>query len=265
MIVTKMGVHKKAQDFLYHATQNGHLFYGDCLEIMAHVEDKSIDLILCDLPYGTTRCKWDVVIPFDALWKEYERIIKDNGVILLFSQAPFDKLLACSNLKLFRYEWIWEKTQATGHLNAKRMPMKAHETILVFYKKMPTYNPIKTTGHIRKTASAKSKIGNRNNLYGNYKLTDYDSTERFPRSILHFPSDKQIACFHPTQKPVDLLAYFIQTYTNKGNMVLDNTSGSGTLAVACEQLDRQWICIEKEKEYCDITVNRLSSIQPCIL
>lgn len=228
---------------------------------MKNIPDKSINMILCDLPYGTTKCKWDVIIPFTDLWEQYERIIKDNGAIVLFSQAPFDKVLACSNLKLFRYEWIWEKTQATGHLNAKKMPMKSHENILVFYKKLPVYNPIKTTGHQRKVSSAKSKEGNKNSLYGDFKLTDYDSTERYPRSVLTFSSDKQKEYFHPTQKPIELCKYLIRTYTHEFDVVLDNTSGSGTTILAAEILTRKWIGIEKESIYCDITKERFSKLK----
>lgn len=146
---------------------NYKLYKGDCLEVMIDIPDKSIDMILCDLPYGTTRCKWDSIIDLEKLWEQYNRIIKDNGAIVLFAQTPFDKVLGASNLKMLKYEWIWEKTQATGHLNAKKMPMKAHENILVFYKKLPTYNPQKTTGH--KPINSYTKYistQNKSDLYG---------------------------------------------------------------------------------------------------
>lgn len=226
---------------------------SDCFDIFPLIKDKSIDLILCDLPYGTTRAKWDCLLDLDKLWKEYKRIIKDNGVILLFAQTPFDKVLGCSNLDMLRYEWIWEKTQATGHLNAKKMPMKAHENILVFYKKLPLYNPQKTKGHIRKVSKAKhkqkcveSEIYNKNT-----KLTSYDSTERYPRDVLKFKTDKQKSAIHSTQKPVALLEYFIKTYTNEGMLVLDNCAGSFSTSEACDNLNRDWICIEKDKNNFD--------------
>lgn len=205
-------------------------------------------MILCDLPYGTTKCKWDSRIDLKRLWSDYERMIKDNGAIVLFAQTPFDKVLGCSNLKLLRYEWIWEKTSATGHLNAKKMPMKAHENILVFYKQLPTYNPQKTHGHVRKISKSEHKANCiESEVYNKgQKLTTYDSTERYPRSIQTFSSDKQKIKLHSTQKPVDLCKYLIKTYTNKGDLVLDNCAGSGTTAIACIETGRDFICIEKD-------------------
>lgn len=243
------------------------LYFGDCLDIIPkHIEDKSIDLILCDLPYGTTNCSWDTIIDLKILWYEYERIIKDNGAIVLFAQSPFDKVLGCSNLKLLRYEWIWEKTQATGHLNAKKMPMKAHENILVFYKKTPTYNPIMTDGHIRKVSKAKNRancIIRRNdtdNIYNNEyadKVSDYDSTIRYPRSVLKFKSDKQISNLHKTQKPLELVKYLIKTYSNENDIVLDNAMGSGTTCLGAKELNRRYIGIEIDEKNFNISVNRL--------
>ena len=183
------------------------LYNGDCLEIMKNISDKSVDMILCDLPYGTTACKWDTVIPFEPLWEQYNRIIKDNGAILLFAQTPFDKVLGSSNLQMLKYEWIWEKTQATGHLNAKKMPMKAHENILVFYKKLPTYNPQMTEGHTPIHSYTKY-ISTQNNteIYGrmNREISGGGETTRYPRSVLTFASDKQTCYLHPTQKPLAL-------------------------------------------------------------
>lgn len=235
------------------------LILGDCLEVMPMIKDKSVDLILCDLPYGTTKAKWDCVIDMPTLWTQYNRIIKDNGAILLFAQLPFDKLLACSNLKNLRYEWVWEKTQATGHLNAKKMPMKAHEVILVFYKKLPSYSPIMTKGHPLKTASSKNRIASivRNadksdRLYGlenTENIPDYRSTERYPRSVIRFKTDKQKSNLHPTQKPVALLEYLIKTYTEEGELVLDNCSGSGSVGEACLNTNRDFLLIEKELNY----------------
>lgn len=246
------------------------IYNMDCIVGMQQIPDKSIDMILCDLPYGTTQNKWDSVIDLDELWKQYERIIKDNGAIVLTAQAPFDKVLAASNLKLLRYEWIWEKTSATGHLNAKKMPMKAHENVLVFgkqdhahllvfYKRLPTYNPQKTTGHKRKVSTAYHKRNsNKSTNYNDYGLSDYDSTERYPRSVLTFATDKQKSSLHPTQKPVALFEYLIKTYTNEGDLVFDGCSGSGTTAVAAINTKRKFLCMEKEKEYFYKSVERVT-------
>lgn len=201
-----------------------------------------------------------------GLWSHYNRIVKDNGAILLFAQTPFDKTLAASNLKDLRYEWIWEKTQATGHLNAKKMPMKAHENILVFYKKLPIYNPQKTYGHIRKVSSAKNRaacIERRNdtdNIYNNEdptKVSDYSSTERYPRSVLTYPTDKQTSNLHKTQKPLELCRYFIRTYSNSGDLILDNTAGSGTTGEACVIENRDYLLIEKDPSIYEVCKNRL--------
>lgn len=237
------------------------VYLGDCLELMPrHINDKSIDMIFCDLPYGTTRAKWDSVIDLPKLWVEYERVIKDNGVILLFAQTPFDKVLGASNLKLLKYEWIWEKTQATGFYNAKKMPMKAHENILVFYKKAPTYNPQKTEGHkpvnsYTKYLSTQSKT----ELYGKAtkEVSGGGETDRYPRSVLKFPSDKQKSTLHPTQKPLALIEHLIKTYTNEGDLILDNTCGSGTTLLGAKNLNRNFIGMEKEKKYFYITLERL--------
>ncbi len=236
------------------------LYNGDCLEVMKNIEDKSIDMILADLPYGTTKCKWDSVIDLKLLWVQYERIIKDNGAILLFGQLPFDKVLGASNLKLLRYEWIWEKTQATGHLNAKKMPMKSHENILVFYKKLPTYNPQKTAGH-KPVNSYTKYIATQNNteIYGkmNKEIKGGGETERYPRDILKFKSDKQTCKLHPTQKPVDLLKYLIKTYTNENEVVLDNSMGSGSTGVACIETNRSFKGIELYKDIFETAKERI--------
>lgn len=235
------------------------VLWGDCLQVMEGIETASVDLILCDLPYGTTRNKWDSVIDLPSLWKHYERIIKPNGAIVLTAQTPFDKVLAMSNLKLLKYEWIWEKTLATGHLNAKKMPMKAHENVLVFYKALPTYNPQKTTGHARKVSSAAHKVNSKQSTnYNPVGLTSYDSTERYPRSVIKFATDKQKSSLHPTQKPVALMEYLILTYTNPGDLVLDNAAGSGSTLVAAKNLGRQFIGIEKDEHYYEICVERLN-------
>lgn len=237
------------------------LLFGDCLERMKEIPDGSVDLILTDPPYGTTACKWDSMINLIEMWKEIKRVIKPNGAILLCAQTPFDKVLGVSNLDMLRYEWIWEKTTATGHLNAKKMPMKAHENILVFYNKLPTYNPQKTFGHVRKTSTAdRGRLGGE--CYGDQVgVTTYDSTERYPRSVQVFSTDKQKSSLHPTQKPVALMEYLIRTYTNENELVLDFTMGSGTTGVACVNTNRKFIGIELEWEYFNIACNRINLAQ----
>lgn len=229
------------------------IHHGDCLDLMKDISDKSVDMILCDLPYGTTRNKWDSIIPLDKLWEQYERIIKDNGAIVLTAQTPFDKVLGASNLKILKYEWIWQKNIATGHLNAKKMPMKAHENILVFYKKPPTYNPQFTLGEAYH--NKRKPINDSGSNYGEIKRTDtINEGSRYPVSVLEF--DREIG-LHPTQKPVALMEYFINTYTNEGEVVLDNCIGSGTAAIACMNKKRNWIGIEMEQEYVDLANKRI--------
>lgn len=237
------------------------ILLGDCLDLMKNIVSGSVDMVLCDLPYGTTRCKWDSIIDLDRLWLEYKRIIKPNGVIVLTAQTPFDKILGSSNLGMLKYEWIWEKTQASGHLNAKKMPLKAHENILVFYKDLPTYNPQKTTGHKPINSYTKYvKTQNNTELYGEMKqeIIGGGETDRFPRSVLLFKSDKQTSCLHPTQKPLNLMEYLILTYTNEGDVVLDNAAGSGTTAIACLNTNRQFIVMEKEEKYYNIILKRVA-------
>ncbi|AOA54513.1 MULTISPECIES: site-specific DNA-methyltransferase [Bacillus] len=232
----------------------------DCLEGMKLIPDKSVDMILCDLPYGTTQNKWDSIIPLDKLWEQYERIIKDNGAIVLTAQTPFDKVLGGSNLKLLKYEWIWEKNRGTGHLNAKKMPMKNHENILVFYKKLPTYNPQMREGEPYQRLNCSKNALNKGN-YG--KTKDSHSTvsdgKRYPLSVLDFAVVERT--IHPTQKPVELFEYLIKTYTNEGEIVLDNCLGSGTTAIACELNNRKWIGFETEQQYIELINKRLDSIQ----
>ena len=237
-------------------TNDFKLYKGDCLEIMRVIPDKSVDMILCDLPYGTTRNKWDTIIPLEELWEQYERIIKDNGAIALFAQTPFDKVLGVSNLKMLKYEWIWEKEQGTGFLNAKKMPLKNHENILIFYKKPPIYNPQMRKG--------KPYTLERNTFTVNYgKQVDMVRTEntgeRYPLTILKFKRDKEK--LHPTQKPVDLLEYLIKTYTNEGEIVLDNCMGSGSTGVACLNANRKFIGIELDENYYNIACNRINNIK----
>lgn len=235
-------------------------YRGDCLDLMLDISDKSIDMILADLPYGTTNCKWDSVIDLPKLWKQYERIIKDNGAIVLFAQTPFDKVLGSSNLDMLRYEWIWEKTQATGHLNSKRMPMKSHENILVFYKHLPTYNPQKTTGHKPINSYTKYvKTQNNTEIYGKVKkeISGGGETDRYPRSVITFSSDKQTSKLHSTQKPIALIEYLIKTYTNENDLVLDNTAGSGTTGLGAKNLKRNYIMMEKDPEIYQVCCDRV--------
>ena len=227
---------------------------------MKDIPDGSIDMILCDLPFGqTSRNKWDVVIPFEPLWEQYRRIVKDNGAIVLFANGMFTAELMYSNKSMWRYNLIWEKTQPTGFLNARKMPLRSHEDICIFYKGMPTYNPQKSTGHKRKVSKAEHKTNCKNTTdYGEHGLTTYDSTERYPRSVLKFAKDSQKSALHPTQKPVALLEYLIKTYTNPGETVLDNCMGSGSVGVACLNTDRQFIGIELDRHYFGIANERIS-------
>ncbi len=232
---------------------------GDCLELMKDIPDGSSDMVLCDLPYGTTQNKWDTIIPFDKLWEQYERIIKQNGAIVLTSQSPFDKVLACSNLKLFRYELIWRKSRPSGHLNANRMPLKAHENILVFYKKLPVYNKQMTKGkpnHVKDGSIRQTKATNNN--YGSFENVAQKATDlKNPVSVLDFSQQDPNKIIHPTQKPVALFEYLIKTYTNEGDVVLDNCAGSGTTGEACINTNRKYILMEKEEKYFDIINDRL--------
>lgn len=232
------------------------LYHGNCLDLLPTLPDKSVDMVLCDLPYGTTQCKWDIVIPFEPLWEQYLRVAKEDAAIVLHGAQPFTSALIMSQLKLFKYEWVWEKTHPTGHLNAKKMPMKAHENILVFYCKLPVYNPQKTSGHVRKTAV---KRRDATPVYGDQDFIElpYSSTERYPRSVLTFPSDKQRSALHPTQKPLALAEYLVHTYTNPGATVLDNCMGSGTTGVACRKLGRRFIGMELDKAYFEIAKQRI--------
>lgn len=230
----------------------------DCLEGMKAMPDKSVDMVLCDLPYGTTRNKWDTTIPLEQLWAQYDRIVKDNGAICLFAQLPFDKVLGASNLKNLRYEWVWKKKQGTGHLNAKKMPLKAHEVVLVFYKKPPIYNPQMRPG---KPYTCKSGRGSSN--YGDQEqVVTVNEGYRYPVDVLEFNSDKGL---HPTQKPVALCEYLIKTYTNPGDTVLDNCMGSGTTAVACINTGRQYIGFELDPHYHEIAEQRVAEAVDALL
>lgn len=231
---------------------------GDCLQVMKDMPDESVDMILTDLPYGTTECAWDEVIPMAALWEQYLRVAKPEAAIVLTAAQPFTSKLVMSRPDLFRYEWIWEKGHATGHLNAKKQPLRAHESALVFYRKQPIYNPKMTRGHERKTST---KRGDTTEVYGSQSFGPiaYDSTERYPRTVQFFSSDKQSSSLHPTQKPVALMRYLIETYTAPDQVVLDSCAGSGTTAVACAMSGRRSICIEQEAKYLSVITERIES------
>jgi site-specific DNA-methyltransferase (adenine-specific) len=224
---------------------------GDCLELMKSIPDKSIDAIICDLPYGTTSNKWDSIINLDDLWKQYKRICK--GAIILTAQTPFDKVLGCSNLKMLKYEWIWVKENGTGFLNAKKAPLKNHENVLVFYEKQPIYNPQMRTGFKPYTQKAGRASSNYRPQIGS--IVTKSNGDRYPLSVIEFKRDKDK--IHPTQKPVALMEYFVKTYTNQGDMVLDNCMGSGTTGVACKNLGRKFIGIEQDANYFEIASKRI--------
>ena len=244
--------------------QNITLWQGDCLEVMKNIPDKSVDMILCDLPYGTTQNKWDKVIDLSLLFAEYKKLIKSGGVIALFSQQPFTTDLIQANRRQFRYEWIWQKSNKTGFLNAKKMPLKEHENILIFYNKLPTYNPQMKKG--KHTNARKGKALSSN--YGKfYRMDSQQVEEYYPSTILSFRCVNQQRLserFHPTQKPVPLLEYLIKTYTNEGETVLDNCMGSGSTGVACVNTNRNFIGIELDENYFQIAKNRIEETQTAL-
>ena len=234
------------------------LYKGDCLELMKNIPDKSIDMILCDLPYGTTACKWDTVIPFEPLWEQYNRIIKNNGAIVLFGSEPFSSKLRMSNLKMYKYDWVWDKITARGHLVAKYRPMQQTENISVFSKSKTNYYPImidRPSDKIQITRECK-----RTEIMGGTKkqmeLKKYDKW--FPKTLLTFKTERG---YHPTQKPVALLEYLIKTYTNEGEMVLDNCMGSGSTGVACVNTSRDFMGIELDENYFNIANERIKDAQ----
>lgn len=231
------------------------IMHGDCLERMKEIPSESVDMVLSDPPYGTTMCKWDSIIDVEAMWGELERVIKPRGVVILTAAQPFASMLVCSNPKMFKYDLIWEKPNATGFLNAKKMPLRAHESILVFYKKLPTFNPQMSHGHERKKSKRKTV---NSECYGKaLSLSEYDSTSRYPRSVKRVSSDKQKESLHPTQKPVELMEWIIKSYTNAGDCVLDFAMGSGTTGVAAKINNRFFIGIELENKYFKIAEKRI--------
>jgi len=236
------------------------VWFGDCLDLMKNISTQSVDMILCDLPYGTTACSWDCIIPFEDLWLNYNRIIKENGTVVLTGSQPFTSKLICSNIEDFKYEIIWIKHQATNPMFSKKGILKAHENICVFYRKQPTYNP--QIEYDKPYGGFKSRLGKKiGEAYGEIldsQHRDNPDGERYPVSFVYFANvnkDKM----HPTQKPVELMEYLIKTYTNEGDLILDNCAGSGSTLVAAKNLNRQFIGIEKEQKYYDIIINRLKN------
>ncbi|CAJ1226622.1 DNA-methyltransferase [Lactiplantibacillus xiangfangensis] len=234
---------------------------GNCLDLMKSVADQSVDMICCDLPYGTTANAWDEVIPFAPLWKQYSRVIKDHGAIVLFSQLPFgSKLIESAPRDLpFRHEWIWEKSRATGFLNAHRVPLRAHENILVFYKHLPTYNPQFTTGKPYRSVKQGAMTSNYHQTRG-HKVVSQSDGRRYPRDVIKFASPNSKS-YHPTQKPVRLLDYLIKTYTNPGDLVLDNCMGSGSTGVSAIETGRSFIGMEMNDKYFEIAQQRINEAQ----
>ena len=240
------------------------IYQGDCLELMNGIPDKSVDMILCDLPYGTTACKWDTIISFDRLWSQYERIIKNNGVVVLTGREPFSSHLRLSNDTLYRYDWIWEKTRPQRFVQAKKMPLSYFENISVFYKSLPTYNPQMTKGkpyvkrHVNTTKGVVQGEDKRNGT------KTINGGERYPSDIIKV-SNPNSNSLHPTQKPVALFEYLIKTYTNEGDLVLDNCIGSGTTAISAINTNRNYIGIELDEDYCEIAKNRINKHKSSIL
>jgi site-specific DNA-methyltransferase (adenine-specific) len=229
------------------------IMLGDCLEMMGEIEDGSVDMVLCDPPYGTTACKWDAVIPFEPMWAHVKRVLKKNGAAVFTAQTPFDKMLGASNIADLRYEWIWQKESGSGHLNARKAPMKNHENILVFYSSPPIYNPQMRQGFKPYTqAQGKTKSQNYGTQTGAVTVSD---GSRYPLTVVEFARDKDKV--HPTQKPVALMEYLIKTYTDPGEVVLDFTMGSGTTGVAALRAGRRFIGIERDENYFDIAEKRI--------
>lgn len=235
------------------------LMHGDCLEEMKKIPDASVDMILCDLPYGTTSCEWDSALPFDALWSEYRRITKTDAAIVLTASQPFTTALIASNMREFRYCWVWEKDAGSNFANVKYQPMKEHEDVCVFYRKTPVYNPQmqERTGSRKGRETTTIDSGRMESVYGTQEGRGKLPVAplRYPRSIQRFNRERGL---HPTQKPIPLMEYMVRTYTNEGDTVLDNCMGSGTAGVACANTGRKFIGIERDEKYFDIASNRIS-------
>jgi len=234
------------------------IIHGDCLEVMRDIKSESIDMILCDLPYGTTQCKWDSVIPFDRLWLQYKRIIKEKGAIVLTAAQPFTSALIMSNINMFKYSWVWVKSKASGHLDSKRKPMRKHEDIMVFCRKgYPKYNPQGLVDGVFKTGR---DVDMKGRVYGQYKNHGTSKKGNYPKSVIEFANPSGKGHLHPTQKPVPLFEYLINTYTDEGDLVLDNCIGSGTTAEACINTGRNFIGIELDEGYHKIATDRIQEV-----
>lgn len=238
------------------------LYHGGCLDILPTLAVGSVDMVLCDLPYGTTACKWDVVIPFAPLWEQYRRVVKRNGAIVLFGSQPFTSLLITSNLPMFRYEWVWVKQRATLFQHANKMPLKRHENIAVFYRWLPTYNPQYGQGkpYVDKRTTRSGMAGLLVGHAETVKTPVFNDGRRYPTSVVDIGHNNE-PNYHPTQKPVALCEYLIRTYTNEGEVVLDNTMGSGTTGVAAVNTGRDFIGIEKDAQYFGIANDRIEAAQ----
>lgn len=233
------------------------LFLGDCLEIMRGIGDGSVDCVIADLPYGTTYCKWDSVIPLDKLWEQYKRVIRGTGALVFTASQPFTTKLISSNIDWFKYEWVWDKENPTNFANAKHQPLKQHENVIVFSRGKSPYYPIKTPGkpnHVQ----GKSQVNKSETRLIDKRVGDDLSGMKYPKSILKFPKHSSQCKFHPTQKPVELMKYLIETYTLEGQTVLDNTMGSGTTGVACVLTNRNFIGIENDPKYYQIAQERIN-------
>lgn len=236
------------------------LYQGDCLEVMKQIPDKSVDMILCDLPYGATVCKWDTIIPFDKLWEQYNRIIKDNGAIVLFGNEPFSSRLRMSNIKNYKYDWVWDKGTHSNPLLANKQPLRVYENICVFYKKQPKYHPQMVQGTPYKKDYGYEK--HYTDSFGKTVLIDRDNSTglRYPKNIISIGQNKNNRDVrHPTQKPVALCEYLIKTYTDENDIVLDSCMGSGTTGVACKHLNRNFVGIELDPNYFEIAKNRIEN------
>jgi len=235
------------------------LYKGDCLELMKQIDDVSVDMILCDLPYGTTACKWDTVIPFELLWEQYKRIIKDNGAMVLFGSEPFSSALRISNIENYKYDWIWKKEAGSNFATVKYQPMKEHENISIFCKNKTNYYPIlqERVGSRKGRETTTIDSGRKNSVYGTQKGGKKLKVGKLrnPSSVQLFKRERGL---HPTQKPVALFEYLIKTYTKEGDLVLDNCAGSGTTGIACKNTGRNFILMEKDPDYCDVIRKRLN-------
>ena len=239
----------------YQDIKNGRFYLGDCLEVMKEIPDGVIDMILCDLPYGTTACKWDSIIPFEPLWIEIGRVCKNSAPVVLTASEPFTSLLVTSNIKEFKHRWIWDKVKPASGLNAKNAPLRVSEDVLVFCKERPLYNPIM----VPKKHRVEKKCDSNGEAFGGARVERFhdNSGMGYPKDILTISNADQRNRLHPTQKPVALFEYLIKTYTNEGDLVLDNCAGSGTTAIAAENTGRKWVCIEQSEEYATKAVERI--------